>query len=90
MNELASISSNLLAIYDQQHRLIPSAEVVLIMTEPTYTIDAGGVVKSRRVVTTRFSAGPAQLRHIAKAMLNIADQTEESLEQALTQKPTNP
>lgn len=90
MNELASISSNLLAIYDEKDRLIPSAEIVLIMTEPAYTIDASGGVKSRNVVTTRFSAGPTLLRLIATAMNNIADQAEEALTKATAPKPSKP
>ena len=90
MNELSSISSNLLVIYDEQGHLIPQAEVVLIMTEPAYRIDAGGVVKTREVVATRFAASPAHLRQIAKAMLNIADQAEEALEKALLPQPQQP
>ena len=90
MNELASISSNLHAIYDEQYRLSPSAEVVLIMTEPAYTIDASGVVKSRNVITTRFSAGPTLLRLIAKALNEIADQSEEALTKATAPKSSKP
>lgn len=90
MNELTSIASNLHATYDEQDRLTPSAEIVLIMTEPAYTIDASGVVKSRNVITTRFSAEPRLLRRIATAMNNIADQAEEALTKATAPKPSKP
>lgn len=86
MPELSSISSNLLAIYDENGHLIPQAEVILIMTEPTYSIDAGGVVKQREVLTARFAASPAILRQVAKNLLRIADECVEALETATAPK----
>lgn len=77
MKELLTISSNFTAAWTQDNKLLPRVEVILVMSEPSYTVDAvGEVVSQRETSQVRFSASPKVLRKLAEAMTKLADEAE--------------
>lgn len=77
MKELLTISSNFLAAWTEEKKLLPQVEVILVMSEPSYSVDAvGEVVRQRETSQVRFSASPKVLRKLSEAMTKLADEAE--------------
>lgn len=77
MKELLTISSNFLAAWTEEKKLLPQVEVILVMSEPAYSVDAvGEVVCQRETSQVRFSASPKVLRKLSEAMTKLADEAE--------------
>jgi hypothetical protein len=53
--------------------ITPMAEVVLILTEPTYRLVGDTVGQERRVISLRFAAGAKALRSLAASVTEYAD-----------------
>jgi hypothetical protein len=78
MKELLTISANFHAVWtDGDKKQIPQVEVILVMSEPTYTVDAvGEVVRQRETSQCRFSASPKLLMRLAESMTKLAAEAE--------------
>ncbi len=95
MQELMGTARNLsLAMSDDGPR--PMVEVILITSEPMFSIDGGGdMVRSRVPSAIRFLSPPDGLRKLSERLLEYADEAAdiaESLNTALThpeRKPTS-
>lgn len=83
MRTVISTAMNPLACVGETGKLSPCLEVVLIYSEPDYTVDAGGLVRKRRVSDFRFTVSPAELRQIAKQLAEYADDTADRVEAAI-------
>ncbi len=86
MQELMDTARNLsLAISADGPR--PMVEVILMTSEPMFSIDGGGeMVRSRVMNTIRFSSSPEGLRKLSKRLAEFADEAAdiaEGLEAAL-------
>ena len=68
--ELIGSARNFSLAIDTEHGTVtPMAEVVLIVAEPAFHVDAGGqLVKERQTQTLRFAVSVAGLRRVAKEM----------------------
>ena len=77
MKELLTISSNFIAAWTEEKKPIPQVEVILVMSEPSYTVDAvGEVVRQRETSQVRFCASTKVLRKLSDAMTKLADEAE--------------
>ena len=77
MKELLTISSNFFAAWTEEKKLMPQVEVILVMSEPSYSVDAvGEVVRQRETSQVRFSASPKVLRKLADVMTKLSDEAE--------------
>lgn len=77
MKELLTISSNFMGAWTEDKKLLPQVEVILVMSEPSYTVDAvGEVVRQRETSQCRFSASPKVLYKLAEAMTKLAAEAE--------------
>jgi len=77
MKELLTISSNFLGAWTEEKKLLPQVEVILVMSEPSYSVDAvGEVVRQRETSQVRFSVSPKVLRKLSEAMTKLADEAE--------------
>ena len=82
MMEILTISSNLCAAFTDDGKIIPKAEVILILSEPTYSVDAAGeVVKRRETSTVRFFASPETLKKLAACFLTLSGESESAAKQ---------
>lgn len=72
-------------------KLVPGAEVNIMLTEPTYTLQQMGQMPTRRIGidVVRFYADPKRLRDISKGFADMADQAEKSLAQGLKAAQTD-
>lgn len=83
MKELRSTTANMALVIggDEPQTVV---EVVLLVSEPKYSIDASGsVAKARNLEDMRFSASPKGLRDLADVLLKLADEADESARKAL-------
>lgn len=77
MRELVCITSNAYAAWDSEGSQIRMVELVLVMSEPAYSLDPMGDLNKRREVSSlRLSTSPKQLRQLADTLKGIADETE--------------
>jgi hypothetical protein len=77
MKELLTISSNFLAAWTEEKKLLPRVEIILVMSEPSYSVDAvGDVVRQRETSQVRFTASPSATRKLSDAMKKLADEAE--------------
>ena len=82
MKELLTLSSNFLAAWTEEKKLLPQVEVILVMSEPSYSVDAvGEVVRQRETSQVRFLATPKALRKLSAAMAALADEAEKMVSQ---------
>lgn len=62
---------------EDEGRLVPQAEVVIIHSEPTYRPGPGrDVVRTRHVGEWRLAMSPAKMRQVAEALVKSADDLE--------------
>ena len=77
MKELITVNSNFFASFTEGKKLLPQAEVILILSEPTYIIDAyGQTIRQRENRHVSFAASPCALRKLSKELENIASESE--------------
>ena len=78
MKELLTVNANFHAVWSENDKPIPQVEVVLVTSEPTYTVDAAGQVISQRTTDAfRFAASPAALRKLAESLVKLAIEGEQ-------------
>ena len=81
MKELIGTSANVLIVPRANAKGIAGAstliEFVLVLAEPEFGFDAGGITKSRVVSTLRFCASASALRKAAESMTDLADKGED-------------
>jgi len=79
MNELLTVNANFHAIWQEEtKKLLPQVEVVVVVSEPTYTLDAvGDIIRQRAVSQFRFSANPKMLRRLADSLIKLADEADD-------------
>ena len=84
MKELRSTTANI-ALVIGGGEASTVVEVVLLVSEPKYSIDASGsVAKARNLEDMRFSTSPKGLRDLADVLLKLADEADEETKKALT------
>lgn len=77
MKQLLTVSSNYFAVRAENGLLLPEVEVILVLSEPTYAVDAvGELVKHRETSQSRFVASPKVLRKLAEALLQFAAEAD--------------
>lgn len=87
MHELIAINANFHGTISQDGFIEPSVEVVLILSQPSYTFDpAGGCIKSRNVSDVRFAAPPEQLIKMAETLTNLAVQANRDIAEAIAKQ----
>lgn len=77
MKELLTVNSNFSASFTEGKKLLPQAEVILVLSEPIYAVDASGeIVRQRKNTHVRFAATPKALRKLSKELEHIANESE--------------
>lgn len=76
MLEFVSSTANILLVETKSGVLRATCEVVLVVAEPAYALDAGGIVKSRPLSTLRFAAGIDGLKGLAEGLRELTEQAE--------------
>jgi hypothetical protein len=77
MKELLTISSNFMGAWTEDKKLLPQVEVILVLSEPAYTVDAvGEVVRQRETSQCRFSASPKMLYKLADVLTKLGAEAE--------------
>ncbi len=77
MKELLTVARNFLTTFDEDEKPIKQAEIVLVMSEAVYNIDAGGeMVRSRETSQIRFVARVENLRKLSDILRTFADEAE--------------
>lgn len=77
MKELLTVNANFCAWWTEDKKLLPKIEVILVMSEPSYSVDAvGEMVCQRKVSQVRFSASPIVLRKMSETLTKLADESE--------------
>ena len=75
--ELVGSASNVYALPSKAGAWRPMVEVILLVSEPRYEVDAGAdFVKRRGVEDVRIHTGPEGLRLLAKKFESLADEAE--------------
>lgn len=83
MIELTTTAANYMAVpakykEDGAEGMLPHVEVILVYSEPTYRVDAGGgLVKERVTGQFRFSGSPKVLGLVADQLKDYASGAEE-------------
>lgn len=79
MKELLTVNANFHAVWtdgDKKQQL-PQVEVIVVMCEPIYTVDAcGSIIRQRETSQCRFSAAPDMLRKLADSLAKLADEAD--------------
>ena len=79
MKELLTVNANFHAVWtdgDKKQQL-PQVEVIVVMCEPIYTVDAcGSIIRQRETSQCRFSASPDMLRKLADSLVKLADEAD--------------
>lgn len=77
MKELLTVAFNFAAAWTEDGKMIPWVEVVVVTSEPVYSVDgAGDVVRNRETSQFRFLADPQGLRKIAEGMVKVSEEAE--------------
>lgn len=77
MKEILTVNSNFFASFTEGKKLLPQAEVILVLSEPTCIIDPyGQTIRQRENTHVRFAASPYILRKLAKELEGIAAESE--------------
>lgn len=91
MKELASVSGNHFAKYDESGNLVPTIEVVINTTEPVYRLSPDGeIIKRRDAFTIRFVTDPESLRNLADTLHEQARISESSITAAMSTQVETP
>lgn len=100
MKELLTVNANFHAVWadGEKKQQLPQVEVIVVMCEPIYTVDAcGGIIRQRETSQCRFSAAPEMLRKLADSLVKLADEADSlplanvpAMASADTQTPTTP
>lgn len=78
MKELLTATSNMLGSWSDKNEFMTQVEVILIVSEPTYAVDATGEVnRHRSPETIRFVSAPKNLRKLAELLVGIAKEADE-------------
>jgi hypothetical protein len=87
MNELLTVNANFHAVWEEGTKILrPQVEVIVVVSEPTYTLDAvGDIIRQRATSQFRFSANPKMLRRLADSLVKLADEAD-----ALPPLPAHP
>ena len=84
MKEILSYATNTLAGIGTSGKIEAQAEVILVLTEPTYRLTSDGdMARERTIETVRFVASATALRTFANRLNKSADQIEADLKKAL-------
>lgn len=86
MKELMSVSSNVsISVHpDAEIDSRPMIELVLVLSEPKYSLDATGeLVKSRQTFDFRFSTTPSQLKKMAAIFIKTAEEAQKDCDRVL-------
>jgi len=87
MKELMGTARNIFAVI-QDGKAIPTIEVIFMVVEPQFHIDAGGeLIRSRVPETLRFTTTPAGLRKVMADFGELADEAEEILDGLIDDRP---
>lgn len=77
MRELRGSAANLSLCEGNDGPPVGMVEVIIVLSEPTYSLDDGGDLVRRRVVTQeRFGVSAKALRQLAAQYINFADQAD--------------
>lgn len=78
MKELLTVNANFHAVWTEgDQKQLPQVEVIIVMCEPTYTVDAcGSIIRQRETSQCRFSAAPEMLRKLANSLVKLADEAD--------------
>lgn len=77
MRELCGNAHNEHLLIADGGALIPSAELILMLSEPVYNFDPQrGMTARRKTTEVRFSADAPRIRNLASALSDIADNLE--------------
>ncbi len=80
MKELLDVRANYMATWTDEKKFVPQVEVVLLLTEAAYSVDAvGAVVRGREVSQVRFTTVAGNLRTLADVLVGIAGEVEQRL-----------
>lgn len=78
MKELLTIGSNFIGRWTEEKKLEPQVEIILLLSEPVYSVDPSGeVMRQREMSQARFVASPKTMRKLATALQELAEQVEE-------------
>lgn len=75
MKEYAGYAANCFLVPADQE-LIPRVELVLLVAEPSYEAEPGGIGRRRGLSELRLSIGPKGLRELAKELVSLADDAD--------------
>lgn len=88
MKELLTINANLLGTWTDEEKFSTHVEVIVVMSEPAYTVDeVGDVVRRRETSQCRFVASPKALRKLATGLEKLADEAEATEQRTLKGHP---
>jgi hypothetical protein len=77
MKELTGSAVNIVYAEGAEGKLRALAEIIIVRSEPAYSVDAAGVLVKQRVVDeVRFSSTASGLREMAKRFLGFAKDME--------------
>ena len=83
MKELIGTNCNISLVVQEDGKLLPMVEAIMIVTEPQWGIDGGGeLCRTRMPGTVRFSATPQALRALGKGCMKWADEADGALGKA--------
>ena len=78
MKELLTVTANICASFNDDKTLVPQVEIAIVMSEPTYRVDAvGEVIRQREISQCRFVASPATLLKLSKLFSEFASEAEQ-------------
>jgi len=84
MKELRSVTANYAMVLNPEGEAKTAVEVVLLVSEPRYSIDGAGTLTSaRNLEDLRFTTSPKALRDMAASMCKMADEADEAARAAL-------
>ncbi len=77
MKTLMGTARNHMVMYDDDGKGEPAIEIILMVTEPVYSVDAAGrVLKRNDVDSMRVVAQPEALRQVADSLREWADESD--------------
>lgn len=78
MKELTLVSTNMIYAQKDDNEFDPRPEVILVISEPKWTIsNTGSVVRERVCETVRFCVGSESIGALVESMLEIAKEIDD-------------
>jgi hypothetical protein len=76
--ELSALARNILGARTAEGEWTPMVEIIIIVSEPSFKLDAAGELRSERgrLEDLRFLANVKGLRHLAERLTEYADEAE--------------